>query len=104
MRGFLSLWPVRLAKDIWEGYHRCAAAQSAAALSYFLILTLFPLLIWASFFIGRFHLSLGEALSVLGQLLPSQVLSLLEDYLRYAALSRSPALLGASQTPLHKSG
>lgn len=96
MRDFLSLWPVRLAKNIWEGYHRCAAAQSAAALSYFLILTLFPLLLCVDHLIGVFHLDLEQLLSALSGFLPPEVPGLLKEYLSHAAQRRSSALLAAA--------
>ena len=44
MKKFLSLPPVSLALEAVELYNRVGVSRSAAALAYFLTLTLFPLL------------------------------------------------------------
>ena len=59
LRRFLSLPFVSFVAETGLLCGRIGVARSAAALSYFLILTLFPLLIWLHAFIGRFHLDLG---------------------------------------------
>ena len=96
LRRFLSLPFVSFVAETGLLCGRIGVARSAAALSYFLILTLFPLLIWLHAFIGRFHLDLAPLLSSLGQVLPPEVLALLEDYLSYVSAVQSPALLWAS--------
>ncbi len=92
----LSLPPVSFGLEVADTYGRVGVSRSAAALSYFLILTLFPLLMCVNFFIGLFHLSLEQVVTALDQLLPAGVLSVISDYLTYAAGSQSPALLWAS--------
>lgn len=92
----LSLPPVSFCLDAWEAYGRVGVSRSAAALSYFLILTLFPLLLCANYFIGLFHLDLEQMLLGLDQFLPAGALSVMSDYLAYAAVSQSPGLLLAS--------
>jgi len=77
-------------------YSKCGLTRSAAALAYFLLLTLFPLLVCISFFIGLFHVNLIHLLWGLEGFLPGHVLTLLEDYLLYAAASRSPPLFWAA--------
>ena len=77
-------------------YMSIGAPRSAAALSYFLILTLFPLLVCVNYFIGLFHLDLENLLRSLDQLLPAGALTVMEDYLGYVAGSQSDALLLAS--------
>ena len=72
------------------------ASRAAAALSYFLILTLFPLLVCVNYFIGLFHLDLENLLRSLDQILPAGVLAVVGDYLGYVAGSQSSALLLAS--------
>ena len=79
-----------------ELYMSIGAPRSAAALSYFLILTLFPLLVCVNYFIGLFHLDLENLLRSLDQLLPAGALAVMEDYLGYVAGSQSDALLLAS--------
>lgn len=100
MKELNRLWPVRLGMDIWEGYHRCSVAQSSAALAYFLILTLFPLLMCVNFFIGLFHLDLEQILLSMRQVFPEGVLQVMRDYLLYASENQSPAVLPAALTTI----
>lgn len=96
----MNLWhskkPVRLALDLIQLYSRCGITRSAAALAYFLLLTLFPLLVCVSFFIGVFHLDLIHLLYELEGFLPARVFPLFEDYLSYASSVRSRPLFWAS--------
>ena len=91
-----SLPPGSFLLEAAEAYDRAGVARSAAALSYFLILTLFPLLMCVNYFIGLFHLDLEHFLLGMSQFLPGGVLSVLTDYLAYVAGSQSPGLLWAS--------
>ena len=86
LRRFLSLPPVSFLLETALLCGRIGVARSAAALSYFLILTLFPLLIWLHAFIGRFRLDLAALPGALGQVLPPEVLALVEDYLSYVSV------------------
>lgn len=96
MKKFLSFPPVSFVLEAAELYLRVGASRAAAALSYFLILTLFPLLVCVNYFIGLFHLDLENMLRSLDQLLPAGVLAVVTDYLGYVAGSQSRALLLAS--------
>lgn len=96
VKKLLSLPPAAFLLEAARLYGRVGAAQSAAALSYFLILTLFPLLMCVNYLIGLFHLSLEQVLDSLDQVLPAGVLSLLGDYLSYVSGVQNPALLWAS--------
>ena len=100
MKKVLSLPPVSFALETAALFTRVGAPRSAAALSYFLVLTLFPLLVCVNYFIGLFHLDLENLLNSLDQLLPDGVLLILTDYLSYVASSQSPALLLASLTTI----
>ena len=91
-----SLPPVSFCLEAADAYGQVGVARSAAALSYFLILTLFPLLMCVNYFIGLFHLDLEQILSGLDQVLPGGALSVMTDYLTYVAGSQSPGLLWAS--------
>ena len=77
-------------------YRRCGFSRSAAALAYFLVLTLFPLLLCVNHFIGLFYPNLAHLLQPLHQFLPAHVLKLLDDYLVYATSSRSLPLFFAA--------
>lgn len=96
MKKVLSLPPVSFALDTADLFLKVGASRSAAALSYFLILTLFPLLVCVNYLIGLFHLDLENLLRSLDQLLPAGALAVIGDYLRYVSDSQSPALLLAS--------
>ena len=100
MKKVLSLPPVSFILEAAALFTRVGAPRSAAALSYFLVLTLFPLLVCVNYFIGLFHLDLENLLNSLDQLLPDGVLLILTDYLSYVASSQSPALLLASLTTI----
>ena len=99
-RPLLCLPPVRFGLTVARLWNRAGLTRSAAALAYFLILALFPLLLWANWFLGRFRLTLAPVLEGLSQFLPAGVLPLLEDYLRAAARLDSPVLLPLSLFPL----
>ena len=96
VKRILSLPPVSFGLEVADAYGRVGVARSAAALSYFLILTLFPLLMFVNYFIGLFHMNLENLLTSLAQLLPAGVLAVVSDYLNYVSGSQSPALLLAS--------
>lgn len=96
MKRLTKLWPVRLGLEIMDTYNRCSVAQAAAALAYFLILTLFPLLMCVNYFIGLFHLDLEQILLSLRQVFPQGVLQVTQDYLGYASQNLSPAVLAAA--------
>ena len=92
---FTSNPSVSFAMEVAGTYNRVGVARSAAALSYFLILTLFPMLLCLNYFIGSFHLDLERLLMTLDQFLPDVALSVIRDYLSYAASSQSPGMLWA---------
>ena len=96
MKKILSFPPVSFGVKAAELYLEIGAPRAAAALSYFLILTLFPLLVCVNYFIGLFHLDLENLLLSLDQFLPDEVLLVMRDYLGYVAGSQSSALLLAS--------
>ena len=89
MKRLLAWRPVAFGMQAADDFLRCGAAQSAAALSYFLILTLFPLLLCLNYFIGLFHLNLEQILDSVHQFLPAQVLNVIGEYLRYASQTQS---------------
>ena len=96
MKKILSFPPVSFGVKAAELYLEIGAPRAAAALSYFRILTLFPLLVCVNYFIGLFHLDLENLLLSLDQFLPDEVLLVMRDYLGYVAGSQSRALLLAS--------
>ena len=100
MRGaFFHLPPVLFLRDMVQTYGRLGVSRAAAALAYFLILTLFPLLVCVNFFIGLLELDPEAVFSALDSLLPRESLSIILDYLTYVSgipQSQSTPLLLAS--------
>ena len=100
MRGaFFQLSPVLFVRDMVQAYGRLGVSRAAAALAYFLILTLFPLLVCVNFFIGLLELDPEAVFSALDSLLPRESLSIILDYLTYVSgvpQSQSTPLLLAS--------
>ena len=92
----ISLPPVSFCLEVWDTYARAGISRSAAALAYYLVLTLFPLVMCVNYFIGLFHFNLEQVLRAADALLPAGVTGVLGDYLTYVAGVRSPALLWAS--------
>ena len=102
LRQFLSFPPVSFAWEVADCYSRVGGTRSAAALSYFLVLTLFPLLLCVNSLIGLFHLDLEQLLLSLDQFLPSGVMALIGEYLNYVSQSQTttPLLLAGLITIL----
>ena len=100
MRGaFFQLPPVLFVRDMVQTYGRLGVSRAAASLAYFLILTLFPLLVCVNFFIGLLELDPEAVFSALDPLLPRESLSIILEYLTYASgipQSQSTPLLLAS--------
>ena len=89
-------YPAAFVLKLVRAYGRAGVARSAAALSYFLILTLFPLLMCVNYLIGLFHLDLEQLLQGLDQVLPAGALTVIGEYLGYVSRAQSPALLWAA--------
>ena len=96
LKKFISRPPVSFLLEVMNNYARVGVARSAAALSYFLILTLFPLLLCINYFIGLFHLDFVEFLHSLEQFLPHLALTILEEYMGYVGGTQGTGLLWAA--------
>lgn len=94
-RSLLRLPPVAFVWGVADTYSRLGVARAAAALAYFLILTLFPLLMCVNFFIGLLPLSPEAVFSALDSILPRESLSIILDYLDYVS-----AIPQSQSTPL----
>ena len=69
----ISLPPVSFCLEVWNTYARAGISRSAAALAYYLVLTLFPLVMCVTYFIGLFHFNLEQVLRAADALLPAGV-------------------------------
>lgn len=74
-------------------YNRHDVGQQGAALAYYLLFSLFPLLIFVSSLLGLLHLNVEDALEILATVLPSSVVELCEAYLIYVSKTASRAML-----------
>ena len=100
MKKLLSFPPVSFLLEAVSLYSSRGVGQTAAALSYLLVLTLFPLLVCVNYSIGLLELDFEEIVLALDQILPDQALSVIQDYLDYIAVNQSPPLLIASLSTL----
>lgn len=92
MRKFI----VPLAAALWRRYSRHDVSHQAAALAYFLLFSLFPILILSGSLIGRLDADLSGILSTLSHILPERFLALVESYLSYASAHTGQALMFSS--------
>ncbi len=67
--------------------------MKSAALSYYLIFSIFPMLILLSMIIGSLHLDIASLSGTLHRILPADIVSLLSSYLKYVTDSYSSTLL-----------
>lgn len=89
------LWDASFIRYLRESvflYFTCRAPQAAACLAYFLLLTLFPLLICVSYILGLVNIDIASLMDSLENVLPGQALDVLSSYLGYIAHRRSAAL------------
>ena len=66
----ISLPPISFCLEVWDTYARAGISRSAAALAYYLVLTLFPLVMCVNYLIGLFHFDLEQVLQAADALLP----------------------------------
>ena len=67
----------------WRLFFRHNIPQAAAAMTYFYLLSLFPLLLCVNAIVGRFDVDMTQMLSMLQRVLPQQAVSLVGDYFHY---------------------
>ncbi len=87
--------PVRFIREMADIYFTQRVGVAAAALSYFLILSLFPILICVNAFVGALRVNVDSVLQVLSAFLPPSLLGVVSSYLRYVSSNNSSALLAA---------
>lgn len=68
--------------------------KNAAALAYYLLFALFPLLIFISNVLGLLKLDISAIIQVLQRILPSDIVGLVETYLEHVSHTSSQVLLG----------
>ena len=74
-------------------YLRHNVGIQSAALAFYLLFTIFPLLIFISALLGLLNLDVAAVLRALDSILPAEVLGLVEVYLTHVSTNQSPQLL-----------
>ncbi len=99
-RGVKKLWeralrvrPIRFVNDVVDIYFSKNVPRASAELAYYLVLSVFPILICLSAFVGRLDLDLASLLRGTDKLLPGGVNAILNEYIRYLETSRTPGML-----------
>jgi len=82
--------------DVADIYFGKRVTRGAAALSYYLTMTLFPLLICLYSMLGTRYQQAMQALSVVRSLIAEETFSAVEDFLTYVASNNSTAMLIAA--------
>ncbi len=83
----------RLAGDMIRRYYVHDVACDSAALTYYLLFAIFPLLIFVSTLLGVLELDIASITAVLAPILPSDVVDIIRTYLEYVAANQSRQLL-----------
>ena len=83
----------RLAGDMIRRYYVHDVARDSAALTYYLLFAIFPLLIFVSTLLGVLELDIASITAVLAPILPSHVVHIIRTHLEYVAAYQSPPLL-----------
>ena len=66
-------------------YYLHDVGRDSAALTYYLLFALFPLLVFISTLLGILKLDVDSVTQVLSQIVPADVMSVLESYLEYVS-------------------
>lgn len=74
-------------------YLRHQVGMRSAALAFYLLFALFPILIFISSLVGLLHADIEEELARLAEFLPNSVLMIIRRYLTFVAANPSPRLL-----------
>ena len=74
-------------------YFEHDVGKNAAALAYYLMFAVFPLLIFVSNLLGILKLDIFTVIQLLGKILPADILDLIESYLDHITRSSSSSLM-----------
>lgn len=90
--------PIFLARSVVRLYFSHNVSRAAAELSYFLLLTFFPILICISALISQLHLDPAQTAAEFQYLLPQSISVILQEYLLYVSNNQSAMLFYAGLT------
>jgi len=87
---------LRAARELIRRYFDHGVGRDSAALTYYLIFALFPMLVFVSSLLGFLDFDMQNVLDGLSRFVPREVAELLARYLAHTSQTSSGALLGAS--------
>lgn len=93
IKSILESWPGRFLTRTVERYLFHGVGQEAAALAYYLLFMICPLLIFLSSLLGLLELDISSIIQGLTPLLPTGVVDVIESYLSYVSQTSSRAML-----------
>ncbi len=85
--------PLRAGKLLVVNFYKHNVAKNAAALAYFLLFALFPILIFVSNLLGMLDLNIYAVTNSLSRLLPMGVVEIIESFLDHVSNASSGVLL-----------
>ena len=94
-KSLLQRGPMPFLLDMVVVYFEKKVGRAAAELSYFLVLTVFPILICINAFFSTLNLDFAELLGGLDGFLPAGVTAILTEYVSYLATNQSSGLIVA---------
>ena len=83
----------RISSGLVRRYNFHNVGQQSAAMAYYLLFTIFPMLIFISSLLGVLNLNVEAVRSVLSRVLPKAILNLGETYLQYVSNTASTTIL-----------
>jgi len=89
-----------IAKDVLVVFLKHPVGRSAAALSYYLTLTIFPFFICASVILGSLNIQETDAFALLEGVIPEAAFITISDYLNYITNSSSEIMLTVGLTAM----
>ena len=91
---------LRVIKDVIVVFMSFPVGRSAAALSYYFTLTIFPFFICASVILGTLNIQETDAFALLEGVIPDAAFSTLSDYLNYLTNSRTEVMFTIGLTAM----
>ncbi|MDR3310649.1 MAG: YihY family inner membrane protein [Oscillospiraceae bacterium] len=85
--------PLRVIREMYRVYIRNRVTRGAAALSYSLLLTLFPVLLVGAAVVGRLDFSGAAVSGDWADIIPEAAISVINDFLQYVSGGKSSVML-----------
>ena len=95
MESITNSLPITVIRKMFGRYFSDNVGKSAAALAYYLIFSLFPLLIFLNAALSTLHFSPAALLDKLNIVLPQEIVALFTEYMNYIGALQSEVLLYA---------